>query len=290
MEEGSLRVDANVSVRPAGDRGPRDQGRAQEHEQLPLPRAGDRGRDRAPDRAGSRAAARSSRRPFTSTRERARSPRCARRSTRTTTATSPSRTWCRWRRPRRCSARRPSRCPSSPPPARALPRRARPARRHRRPARRRPGPGRVLRGGARPRRRGRAPKAVANWLTNELAAVSARTGRIRTRPLEADPRSSTTTAGVPRGGPPDPGDARGRRRRPGRARQGVRERRRPRGEIVDRAIEAEPEAAEKVREGKMKAIGPLVGAVMKETRGAADGGEATRPRSARKTLNNGTSA
>ena len=49
MEEGSLRVDANVSVRPAGERGARDQDRAQEHEQLPLPRARHRGRARAPD-------------------------------------------------------------------------------------------------------------------------------------------------------------------------------------------------------------------------------------------------
>ena len=39
MEEGSLRVDANVSVRPAGSRGARDQDRAEEHEQLPLPRS-----------------------------------------------------------------------------------------------------------------------------------------------------------------------------------------------------------------------------------------------------------
>jgi aspartyl-tRNA(Asn)/glutamyl-tRNA(Gln) amidotransferase subunit B len=47
-------------------------------------------------------------------------------------------------------------------------------------------------------------------------------------------------------------------------------------EIIDRAIEAQPEAAEKVRAGEMKAIGALMGFVMKETRGAADGGEATR--------------
>ena len=46
--------------------------------------------------------------------------------------------------------------------------------------------------------------------------------------------------------------------------------------IVERAIEAEPDAAAKVRDGNMKAIGPLVGVVMRETRGAADGGEATR--------------
>jgi aspartyl-tRNA(Asn)/glutamyl-tRNA(Gln) amidotransferase subunit B len=46
--------------------------------------------------------------------------------------------------------------------------------------------------------------------------------------------------------------------------------------IVERAIEAEPGAAEKVRAGNLKAIGPIVGAVMRETRGTADGGEVTR--------------
>ena len=47
-------------------------------------------------------------------------------------------------------------------------------------------------------------------------------------------------------------------------------------EIVDRAIAADPDAAEKVRGGNMKAIGPLVGYVMRETKGRADGGEITR--------------
>jgi aspartyl-tRNA(Asn)/glutamyl-tRNA(Gln) amidotransferase subunit B len=47
-------------------------------------------------------------------------------------------------------------------------------------------------------------------------------------------------------------------------------------EIVERAIEAEPEAAEKVRSGNPKAVGPIVGAVMRETKGRADGGEVTR--------------
>ncbi len=46
--------------------------------------------------------------------------------------------------------------------------------------------------------------------------------------------------------------------------------------IVDRAIEAQPDAAAKVRAGEGKAIGALVGAVMKETRGRADGGEVTK--------------
>jgi aspartyl-tRNA(Asn)/glutamyl-tRNA(Gln) amidotransferase subunit B len=47
-------------------------------------------------------------------------------------------------------------------------------------------------------------------------------------------------------------------------------------EIVDRAIESDPGAAAQVREGNMRAIGPLVGFVMRETKGRADGGEVTR--------------
>ncbi|MBV9415142.1 MAG: Asp-tRNA(Asn)/Glu-tRNA(Gln) amidotransferase subunit GatB, partial [Solirubrobacterales bacterium] len=47
-------------------------------------------------------------------------------------------------------------------------------------------------------------------------------------------------------------------------------------ELVDRAIASDPAAAEQVRSGNMKAIGPLVGYVMRETKGRADGGEITR--------------
>ncbi len=47
-------------------------------------------------------------------------------------------------------------------------------------------------------------------------------------------------------------------------------------EVVARAIESDPAAAEQVRAGNMRAIGPLVGYVMRETRGRADGGEVTR--------------
>ena len=42
--------------------------------------------------------------------------------------------------------------------------------------------------------------------------------------------------------------------------------------VVDAAIEAEPEAAQQVREGNEKAIGRIMGAVMKQTQGRADGG------------------
>ncbi len=46
--------------------------------------------------------------------------------------------------------------------------------------------------------------------------------------------------------------------------------------IVAAAIDANPEAAEQIRAGNGKAIGAIVGAVMKETKGRADGGEVNR--------------
>jgi aspartyl-tRNA(Asn)/glutamyl-tRNA(Gln) amidotransferase subunit B len=48
------------------------------------------------------------------------------------------------------------------------------------------------------------------------------------------------------------------------------------GEIVDRVIAANEDAVEKVRSGQDKAIGAIVGAVMRETKGRADGGEVQR--------------
>ena len=46
--------------------------------------------------------------------------------------------------------------------------------------------------------------------------------------------------------------------------------------VVAAAIEANAEAAQRIREGKMGAIGPIIGYVMRETSGRADGGEVTR--------------
>ncbi len=46
--------------------------------------------------------------------------------------------------------------------------------------------------------------------------------------------------------------------------------------IVAAAIAANGDAAEKIRAGNAKAIGPIVGYVMRETKGRADGGEVTR--------------
>jgi aspartyl-tRNA(Asn)/glutamyl-tRNA(Gln) amidotransferase subunit B len=47
-------------------------------------------------------------------------------------------------------------------------------------------------------------------------------------------------------------------------------------ELVDRALAADPAAAEQVRAGNLRAVGPLVGFVMRATKGRADGGEVTR--------------
>src|SRR5690606_13385913 len=46
------------------------------------------------------------------------------------------------------------------------------------------------------------------------------------------------------------------------------------GAVVDQAIADNADAAEKVRNGKVAAVGALVGAVMKATRGQADAGRA----------------
>ena len=45
------------------------------------------------------------------------------------------------------------------------------------------------------------------------------------------------------------------------------------GAIVDRAIADNPDAVERIRAGKGQAVGAIVGAVMRETKGRADGGQ-----------------
>ena len=46
--------------------------------------------------------------------------------------------------------------------------------------------------------------------------------------------------------------------------------------IVAAALKANADAAERVRDGNAKAIGPIVGHVMRETKGRADGAEVRR--------------
>ena len=111
MEEGSLRVDANVSVRPAGSE---VLGTKTELKNMNSFRFLQRGVEAELERQRELIGA-----GGTVTQETlhfdpraAASPRCARRRSPTTTATSPSPTWCRWRRPSRCCARLARRCRS----------------------------------------------------------------------------------------------------------------------------------------------------------------------------------
>jgi aspartyl-tRNA(Asn)/glutamyl-tRNA(Gln) amidotransferase subunit B len=48
------------------------------------------------------------------------------------------------------------------------------------------------------------------------------------------------------------------------------------GPIVEAALTANADAADKIRDGNMKAIGAIIGHVMRETKGRADGAEVTR--------------
>ncbi len=135
---------------------------------------------------------------------------------------------------------------------------------------------------------GASAKAIANWVTGELVASLRQTGG-EEDPLasKARPESVAALAGlveaktishgsgkqvlemlVAEGG--DPAEI---VEREGLAQ--ISDSSELEG-IVDRAIEGEPEAAEQVRSGNEKAIGRIVGAVMKEAKGRADGGEVTK--------------
>jgi aspartyl-tRNA(Asn)/glutamyl-tRNA(Gln) amidotransferase subunit B len=48
------------------------------------------------------------------------------------------------------------------------------------------------------------------------------------------------------------------------------------GQLIDQAIAADPDAADEVRAGNMRAIGPLIAYVKRETKGRADGAEVAR--------------
>jgi aspartyl-tRNA(Asn)/glutamyl-tRNA(Gln) amidotransferase subunit B len=124
---------------------------------------------------------------------------------------------------------------------------------------------------------------VANWVTNELAARvddgDLRATRLEPRAfaelveLVAEKRISASAGRevldvlLDEGGDPAAVvDAKGL----GRAESGELE------GIVERAIADNPDAVEKIRAGKGQAIGAIVGAVMRETKGRADGGEVQR--------------
>ena len=253
---------------------------------------GHQGRDRAPGEDPASAAGRSSRRRCTSTPPPARSPRCAPRRRRTTTATSPSPTCCRWRSTRQMlEARARGDVRAARPIAPSASQRELGAERRERPAARLPRRARrLLRGGARapapsPRR---PPQTLANWITGELRrracedgedpARLARARRARSRALVGLVAAKRVSVGAARQVldrlVAEGGDPRGDRR--GRGARGDGRRGRARRDRRGGAGRPTPTPRERVREGNAKAIGPIVGHVMRETKGRADGTEVTR--------------
>jgi aspartyl-tRNA(Asn)/glutamyl-tRNA(Gln) amidotransferase subunit B len=131
------------------------------------------------------------------------------------------------------------------------------------------------------------PKVVANWVTGELAAALRAAGGASAADSKVTPAAlaelvtivgrkeishgsgkTVLAALVAEGGDPE-----AIVEREGLAMSG------DDGDlaaIVAEAIAADPAAAEQIRAGNGKAIGAIVGAVMKETKGRADGGEVTR--------------
>jgi aspartyl-tRNA(Asn)/glutamyl-tRNA(Gln) amidotransferase subunit B len=131
------------------------------------------------------------------------------------------------------------------------------------------------------------PKVVANWVTGELAAAlraaeggSAAESKVTPAALAelvtlvarktiSHSSGKTVLAALVEEG----GDAQAIVEREGLAIEGDDD---ELAAIVAKAIEADPAAAEQIRAGNGKAIGAIVGAVMRETKGRADGGDVNR--------------
>jgi aspartyl-tRNA(Asn)/glutamyl-tRNA(Gln) amidotransferase subunit B len=130
------------------------------------------------------------------------------------------------------------------------------------------------------------PRVVANWVTGELAAarragdepladlkvtaaaLSSLIKMVAAKEISHGSAKMVLTTLVAEGGEPAPIVE-----REGLAQMS------DSGEleaIVEKAMADNPDAVEKIREGNGKAIGAIVGAVMRETKGRADGGEVNR--------------
>lgn len=132
---------------------------------------------------------------------------------------------------------------------------------------------------------GAEPVVVANWVTGELVAATRDAGFEHPAESRAEPEAVAGVAAmvaskdISRGSGREllaelvrsGGDPAEISERLGLAGGGGDEL----AAIVAAAIEQQPEAAEKVRAGEGKAIGAIVGIVMRETKGRADGGEVT---------------
>jgi aspartyl-tRNA(Asn)/glutamyl-tRNA(Gln) amidotransferase subunit B len=120
------------------------------------------------------------------------------------------------------------------------------------------------------------PRRLANWVVNDLAtgigkleppALAALVAMVADQEVSAAAARSVLQVLVAEGGAPDAIIA---EQGLGRADEDEL------GGIVDKAIADNPDAVEKIRDGKQQAIGAIVGAVMRETQGRADGGEVQR--------------
>jgi aspartyl-tRNA(Asn)/glutamyl-tRNA(Gln) amidotransferase subunit B len=127
------------------------------------------------------------------------------------------------------------------------------------------------------------PRTLANWTTNELTArigdadpaatklepgaFARLVGMVTAKEVSASAGKEVLDVLVSEGG--DPAAVVESK---GLGRAGADEL----GAIVDRAIADNADAVEKIRAGKDTAIGAIVGAVMRETKGRADGGEVQR--------------
>jgi aspartyl-tRNA(Asn)/glutamyl-tRNA(Gln) amidotransferase subunit B len=121
------------------------------------------------------------------------------------------------------------------------------------------------------------PRVLANWVTNELSAAGigkAEPGAFASLvAMVAEKQVSQSAAReVVAVLVADGGDPKAIVEQQGLARAGGDEL----TEIVERVLADQSDAVEKVRAGNDKAIGAIVGAVMKETKGRADGGEVQR--------------
>jgi aspartyl-tRNA(Asn)/glutamyl-tRNA(Gln) amidotransferase subunit B len=130
---------------------------------------------------------------------------------------------------------------------------------------------------------GADPRTLANWTMNELTArigdadpagtrleptaFARLVGMVAAREVSASAGKEVLDVLVSEGGDPDAVvESRGL----GRAGEDELE------GIVEKAIAENQSAVEKIRQGKVQAIGAIVGAVMRETKGRADGGEVQR--------------
>jgi aspartyl-tRNA(Asn)/glutamyl-tRNA(Gln) amidotransferase subunit B len=115
------------------------------------------------------------------------------------------------------------------------------------------------------------PKTLANWLTQEPAAADVEpaalaklVGMVSEKTVSAAAARQVLGVLASEGG--DPAAI---VEQQGLGAQGADEL----GDIIDKAIAENADAVEKIKAGKGQAIGAIVGAVMRETKGRADGGE-----------------